>query len=101
MRLADAHGSLLRLRQERSRKLFMGSGCACHHARLRGDDDDVRPLHLLCGRLRAGRHIALQIYIKWNTGEDGIVKSILMLFGACMFIIGASIVFPAFFGYRI
>ena len=44
---------------------------------------------------------ALQIYIKWNTGEDGIVKSILMLFGACMFIIGASIVFPAFFGYRI
>lgn len=44
---------------------------------------------------------ALQIYIKWNTGEDGIVKSILMLFGACMFIIGASIVFQAFFGYRI
>ena len=44
---------------------------------------------------------ALQIYIKWNTGEGGIVKSILMLFGACMFIIGASIVFPAFFGYRI
>ena len=29
------------------------------------------------------------------------MKSILMLFGACMFIIGASIVFPAFFGYRI
>lgn len=44
---------------------------------------------------------ALQIYIKWNTGEDGIVKSIMMLSGACMFIIGASIVFPAFFGYRI
>ena len=42
-----------------------------------------------------------QIYVKMNTGEDGIVKSILMLFGACMFIIGASIVFPAFFGYRI
>lgn len=57
MRLADAHGSLLRLRQEWSRKLFMGSGCACHHARLRGDDDAVCPLHLLCGRLRAGRHI--------------------------------------------
>lgn len=44
---------------------------------------------------------ALQIYIKWNTGDDSIVKYILMLFGACMFIIGASIVFPAFFGYRI
>lgn len=44
---------------------------------------------------------ALQIYIKMNTGEDGIVKSIVSLFGACLFIIGASIAFPAFFGYRI
>ena len=44
---------------------------------------------------------ALQIYIKMNTGEDGIVKSILMLVGACLFMIGASIVFPGFFGYRI
>ena len=44
---------------------------------------------------------ALQIYIKMNTGEDGVVKSIVSLVGACLFIIGASIVFPAFFGYRI
>lgn len=44
---------------------------------------------------------ALQIYIKMNTGEDGITKSIVTLVGACLFIIGASIVFPAFFGYRI
>ena len=44
---------------------------------------------------------ALQIYIKMNTGEDGITKSIVALFGACLFIIGASIVFPAFFGYRV
>ena len=44
---------------------------------------------------------ALQIYIKMNTGEDGITKSITTLVGACLFIIGASIVFPAFFGYRI
>lgn len=44
---------------------------------------------------------ALQIYIKMNTGEEGITKSILSLLGACLFIIGASIVFPAFFGYRI
>ena len=44
---------------------------------------------------------ALQIYIKMNTGEDGVVKSIVSLIGACLFIIGASIVFPAFFGYRI
>ena len=44
---------------------------------------------------------ALQIYIKMNTGEDGVVKSIVSLVGACLFIIGASIVFPTFFGYRI
>jgi len=44
---------------------------------------------------------AFQIYIKMNTGEDGITKHILTLVGACLFIIGASIVFPAFFGYRI
>ena len=44
---------------------------------------------------------ALQIYIKMNTGEDGITKSIMMLIGACIFMIGASIVFPAFFGYQI
>lgn len=39
---------------------------------------------------------ALQIYIKMNTGEEGIAKSIVSLLGACLFIIGASIVFPAF-----
>ena len=44
---------------------------------------------------------ALQIYIKMNTGEEGIAKSIVSLLGACHFIIGASIVFPAFFGYRV
>ena len=44
---------------------------------------------------------ALQIYIKINAGEDGMTKSIMMLVGACLFIIGASIVFPAFFGYQI
>lgn len=44
---------------------------------------------------------ALQIYIKMNTGEEGVTKSIISLLGACLFIIGASIVFPAFFGYRI
>ena len=102
MRLADAHGSLLRLRQERSRKLFMGSGCACHHARLRVVTMMMYVLYI-CYAVASVLAVisALQIYIKWNTGEDGIVKSILMLFGACMFIIGASIVFPAFFGYRI
>ena len=44
---------------------------------------------------------ALQIYIKMNTGEEGVTKSIMTLVSACLFIIGATIVFPAFFGYRI
>lgn len=44
---------------------------------------------------------ALQIYIKMNTGEEGVNKNIMMLVGACLFLIGATIVFPAFFGYQI
>ena len=41
------------------------------------------------------------VYIKMNTGEDGITKSIMTLVGACLFLIGAFYVFPVFFGYRI
>lgn len=43
-----------------------------------------------------GIYAIMQIYIKMNTGEEGIVKDILMVFGAVVFIISASIVFPAF-----
>lgn len=46
-------------------------------------------------------YASLQIYIKMNTGEDGVKKEIMMVIGACLFLIGASTVFPAFFGYRI
>lgn len=46
-------------------------------------------------------YASLQIYIKMNTGEDGVKKEIMMVVGACLFLIGASTVFPAFFGYRI
>lgn len=44
---------------------------------------------------------ALQIYIKMNTGEGDVTKSIMMLIGACLFMIGATILFPTFFGYNI
>jgi len=44
---------------------------------------------------------SLQIYFKMNTGEGDVTKSILMLVGACLFMIGAYILFPAFFGYNI
>ena len=43
---------------------------------------------------------SLQIYIKMNTGEEGIVKQIMMVVGACIFLISAAIVLPAI-GYRI
>ena len=46
-------------------------------------------------------YASLQIYIKMNTGEEGVTKDIITVVGACLFMIGASIVFPAFFGYRI
>ena len=38
------------------------------------------------------------IYIKMNTGGDGITKDIVMLVGACLFLIGSMLVLPAFFG---
>lgn len=44
---------------------------------------------------------SLQIYIKMNTGEEGIIKQIMMVVGACIFLISAAIVLPAMFGYRI
>lgn len=46
-------------------------------------------------------YASLQIYIKMNTREEVITREIMMVVGACLFIIGASIVFPAFFGYRV
>lgn len=44
---------------------------------------------------------ALQIYVKMNLGEDGVTKAILTLIGAILFMIGATIVMPAFFGYSL
>lgn len=43
---------------------------------------------------------ATQIYIKMNLGEEGITKSIMVLLGAILFLIGATIVMPAFFGVQ-
>lgn len=42
---------------------------------------------------------ATQVYIKMQTGEDGIMKNIMMLVGAVLFLISATIVMPAFFGF--
>ena len=43
---------------------------------------------------------SVQIYIKMNFHEGDITKSIMMLMGGILFMIGAMIVMPAFFGYE-
>lgn len=45
-------------------------------------------------------YTSLQIYIKINAGDETFRKDCLMLLGAIFFLIGASYVFPAFFGYQ-
>lgn len=44
---------------------------------------------------------ATVIYIKMQAGEEGFTKSVMMLIGAILFLIGATIVMPAFFGYSV
>lgn len=43
---------------------------------------------------------ATGIYIKLQAGEDGFTKSIIVLVGSCLFLIAATIVMPAFFGFN-
>lgn len=89
--------TLCGFRQERQRELQLGSGCAFTTMH---DFVVTMMLYVLyiCYSIASVLVIvsAFQIYIKMNTGEDGIVKSFLSLLGACLFIIGASIVLPAF-----
>ena len=93
--------------QKRGRKLQLGSRCIGNNARLCGNQYDVCPLCMyvlyVCMAIATvfGIVSALQIYFKMNLGEDGVTKAIVRLVGAILFIIGASIVLPSFFGYRI
>lgn len=43
---------------------------------------------------------ATSIYIKMQAGEDGFTKSIIVLVGSCIFLLIATIVLPAFFGFQ-
>lgn len=43
----------------------------------------------------------LLIFFKMNNGDNDITKSIMMLIGGILFLLGASVVFPALFGYDI
>ena len=42
---------------------------------------------------------ATNIYVKMNTGEEGFTKNVIMLIGAIIFMLTATIVLPAFFGW--
>ena len=74
-----------------------------------GDDEPKAKIVTLTSRLKplfkAAAIVAiigaLQIHFKMNSGEGDVTKSIMMLGGACLFMIGAYILFPAFFGYNI
>ena len=46
-----------------------------------------------------GLYSATTIYIKMQSGEDGVMKAIYTLIGPCIFLVGASIVLPGFFGF--
>lgn len=91
----------VRFRQMRRRRLQLGSRCAGTDARLCSDHDAVVLYLTYAIAALVTIYASLQIFIKMNAGEEGIVKEILMVVGACMFMIGASIVFPAFFGYQV
>lgn len=43
---------------------------------------------------------AMNVYVKMNNGEDGVTKNIMMLVGGIIFMIGATMVMPAFFGWN-
>lgn len=43
---------------------------------------------------------ALQIYIRMNTGDGEVTKSIMMLIGGCLFMILAPIVMEGIFGFE-
>lgn len=47
-----------------------------------------------------GLYSATTIYIKMQSGEDGVMKAIYTLVGACIFLLAASIVLPGFFGFQ-
>lgn len=95
------HHPLFSSGEKRQRELQLGCGCAGDDARL--VVTMMFYVQALCCAI-AGICVIVsgfQIYVKMNTGEDGITKSIITLVGACLFLIGAFLVFPAFFGYRI
>lgn len=42
---------------------------------------------------------AISVYIKMNNEEQDVKKSIMMIIGACIFLVAAATALPKFFGY--
>ena len=42
---------------------------------------------------------AISVYIKMNNEEQDVKKSIMMIVGACIFLVAAATALPGFFGY--
>lgn len=42
---------------------------------------------------------AISVYIKMNNEEQDVKKSIMLIVGACIFLLAAATALPAFFGY--
>ena len=88
------HHPLFSSGEKRQRELQLGCGCAGDDARLRGNNDVLRPSSLLCHRRDLCDCVRIPDLRKDEHGRGRLV-------GACLFLIGAFLVFPAFFGYRI
>lgn len=41
---------------------------------------------------------AINVYMKMNNGDQDVSKSIMMLVGACLFLVAAAVALPKFFG---
>ena len=41
---------------------------------------------------------SIQVYMKMNNGDQDVSKSIMMLVGACLFLVAAAVALPKFFG---
>lgn len=59
--------------------------------------DPVANLILIIGAV-VGLIGGVRVYIKWNSGDRDVEKSIMGWFGSCIFLIVVGIVIKAFFG---
>jgi hypothetical protein len=59
--------------------------------------DPVANMILIVGAI-VGLIGGVRVYIKWNSGDQDVQKSIMGWFGSCLFLIVVGIVIKAFFG---